>query len=1208
MSLEPLSEQDILTIAYDKVSDARLFVKEARRRGIYELLTNPQTLDLIMTVVHTGDWPHTRLELYESACRILVKEREEHNRALPADVNIDMMLSAAGYLSAVILCGGSEGFALTEKSADQSFPFIGELPGKQDELSLAARRRIFRADGFERVVPTHRTIAEFVAARYLVTRIREGLPIGRVIALVTGNDGGTLSDLRGLFAWLACQCPEHVESLIPRDPFGVVLYGDPAQLSLSAKKLVIKNLVDLAQRNPWFRSAENWASRPLGGLASEDMELAFRKIIEDSSQHPVAVSCVLDAIRYGTPLPRLGDLLLNVVRDKTRRDYLRVNGLRAFIHACPDRMKDLEQLLNDINNGRVKDDDNGLLGNLLHTLYPLVIGVPQIVDYLIPEHSNIYSDYNRFLDTYLVKKTDLQQIPVLLDAVVGANFLRSSEECYSCKRFVGDLLVAGLADHGEAVSVNRLYTWIMLIAGEYGEILIEREKSQEVIDWLKTRPTIVAQLFFNLIMVSPPERVEHEEYRFSYALTGVKYPEDITRRMLEQAAIESNSLKAEFLLKKAIRINYRSDQDVTQAVEEIHAFVDRHPQFRNLSESLLIARLSTDHIEHQIQHIEDERQRLEKRATLIENIKTKMDDIRSGEDISSLVFLANIYFGRYVEIDRDLPPEARLIAFVGDELASAAKEGFGYIVRKKPVYTPSQIGELHADSSRHYTYGIVILAAMDLFASNSIDDLLTLADEILRSAIAYHYASSTGGEREWVTRIMVERPALAVEALGAFWKPHFAKDAADIPGLYSLAHDDKMKDVGRLLSPLLLSEYPCCTEQNLRHLMRVALNHVDQSLLLKLVDDVLSRAGLVSGVQRIYWLATGYLLNADKFKKKLAKYVNRNKDKAAHFLNYISQIGLERLKKRPLDLTLPISIAGSVFPHYRGNESEWVRDINAEEERSRSIDGLLTVLGNDISQAAVNTLNELYNNPALSSWKESIARARASQMQQRRETEFQFPTVAKVISTLQGGQPSNSADLQALLVDHLNAISEELRHGPTDGYKAFWNVDPHDKPTKPRPENDCRDRLLEIIRPRLSRVGVNAEPEGHYAQDKRADIKALFGSMNVPIEIKRHYHPDLWTAPVEQLQKLYVRDPGTQGRGIYLVFWFGTKEKNIRKPPMGISQPVTPSELQNALLTVIPEDDRVLIEVIILDCSSSIVSPNSLKKSKKKRKHRHKTS
>jgi hypothetical protein len=971
--------------------------------------------------------------------------------------------------------------------------------------------------------------------------------------------------------------------------------------------MVIKSLVDLAQRNPWFRSAENWASRPLGGLASEDMEPVFKEIIEDSSQHPVAVSCVLDAIRYGTPLPRLGDVLLHVVRDELQRDYLRVDALQAFINACPDRTEDLLLLLNDINKGQLKDDDNGLRGNLLHVLYPAFIGVPQIIEYLVSEHSNVYNDYNRFLDDYLLLKTNPQQIPALLDGVVKSNYLQISGECFSCKRFVGALLTSALAYHGEKVSVDRLYAWMMITVDEIGVSLIENDKSQEIVDWFKSRPAIVAQLFFHLIAVVSLERVEREEFRFSRALTGVSYPEEFTQRMLEQAAIQPSAQKAEFLFKKTVQASYQSERSDAQTIEDLFSFVNKYPQFRSSLESLLFCQLTAQHIDLDIRHIEHQRQQETKKTTFIENIKAKIDNIRSGEDINTLGVLANIYFGLYSDVDRTLLPEARLIAIAGEELARAAIEGFSYVVRQRPLHTPCQVGELHAESSHHYKYSILILAAMDVLAARSIDDLLALSDDNLQSAIAYHYACATGGEREWVNRILTERPALAAKALSAFWRPHFKKDVTDISGLYSLAHDDNMREVGKLLAPSLLREFPRCSEQQLGYLMRAALHHVEQKILINLVINVLSRAGLVRGVQRVYWLAAGYLLNADKFKVKLARYVNRNKEKAARILDFISRADLDGLKKRPMNLAFLISIVGSIFPPYRSSDSEWVHDVSAEEDRSRSIEGLLTLLGNDTSPVATRALTELYDNPALKLWRESIGRERGSQIQQHREAEFRYPSVEQVIKTLQGGKPSNAPDLQALLIDHLNVINEELRHGPTDGYKAFWNVDPYGRPTKPRPENDCRDRLLDLIRPRLLSVGINAEPEGHYAQDKRADIKTLSGALNIPVEIKRHYHADLWTAPIEQLQKLYVRDPGTQGRGIYLVFWFGVKAGKFPKPPTGIRIPTSLNELRTSLKQIIPEQDRVMIEIVVIDCSADLDAKRQGKKKTTKKKRKRKT-
>ena len=149
----------------------------------------------------------------------------------------------------------------------------------------------------------------------------------------------------------------------------------------------------------------------------------------------------------------------------------------------------------------------------------------------------------------------------------------------------------------------------------------------------------------------------------------------------------------------------------------------------------------------------------------------------------------------------------------------------------------------------------------------------------------------------------------------------------------------------------------------------------------------------------------------------------------------------------------------------------------------------------------------------------------------------------------------------------------------------MWNVDGYGNPTQARPENDCRNRLLELLRPRLFPLGVAAEPEGNYAEAKRADIKAIIGPINLPVEIKRHFHPDIWTAPRDQLKKLYARDPGTAGRGIYLVFWFGIDAGSVPVRTTPGPEIDTPDQLAVALLDTLQRSEREALEIIVIDCA-----------------------
>ena len=120
----------------------------------------------------------------------------------------------------------------------------------------------------------------------------------------------------------------------------------------------------------------------------------------------------------------------------------------------------------------------------------------------------------------------------------------------------------------------------------------------------------------------------------------------------------------------------------------------------------------------------------------------------------------------------------------------------------------------------------------------------------------------------------------------------------------------------------------------------------------------------------------------------------------------------------------------------------------------------------------------------------------------------------------------------------------------------------------------------------MIRFGIEANPEGQYADDKRADIRVSYtttnSSMAIPIEIKRDSHRDLWNAISDQLIDLYTRDPESKGRGIFLAFWFGGKSMPI--PPNG-DKPTMAAELEKLLVDLVPADKKELISVCVIDCS-----------------------
>ncbi|MBW2739107.1 MAG: hypothetical protein JRE64_09735, partial [Deltaproteobacteria bacterium] len=176
LSLDPLTEPDIMLIVEDRLGNSDAFIREAKQHGVYELLGNPQNLDLIIEVISKqGKWPETRSDIFHQAVKILSREiNEDHARTATGTQSVDAIEEKSGYLCAIQLCSGIEGFSRSSPNSSDEYPYVGDLPGDAIILRATTERRLFRSEGPERVAPLHRTVSEYAAANYLTNLVRRG--------------------------------------------------------------------------------------------------------------------------------------------------------------------------------------------------------------------------------------------------------------------------------------------------------------------------------------------------------------------------------------------------------------------------------------------------------------------------------------------------------------------------------------------------------------------------------------------------------------------------------------------------------------------------------------------------------------------------------------------------------------------------------------------------------------------------------------------------------------------------------------------------------------------------------------------------------------------------------------------------------------------------------------------------------------------------
>jgi hypothetical protein len=222
----------------------------------------------------------------------------------------------------------------------------------------------------------------------------------------------------------------------------------------------------------------------------------------------------------------------------------------------------------------------------------------------------------------------------------------------------------------------------------------------------------------------------------------------------------------------------------------------------------------------------------------------------------------------------------------------------------------------------------------------------------------------------------------------------------------------------------------------------------------------------------------------------------------------------------------------------------------------------------------------------LAAWHPGLRHAQAQQIRLQRDRNFKQPAPTVIRAAVEGGPPVNAADLRAVVLEELERLRAELRSNNTTPWKRYWNLDPQGKPTEPRIENECRDHLLERLQDRLKPYRIAAAiPEARRGEDTRADMLMLTSvGRNLPVEAKRHHHPDIWTAASTQLQG-YAAAEGADGDGIYLVFWFGNEASPTPARPDGSDGPRSARELENMLVCDLSPDLRARTDVIVFDLS-----------------------
>jgi hypothetical protein len=1185
--------------------DPDAFVDRALAMGAAGLLESPLSLTLLrQSVIGDQPWPVTRFALFDQATFALAHEDNAIHRLDRDRSSADAILSAAARASLFLLLTGSRSLwrsgALPRSHDRRAYlpaSALGLAPALVDDLVGSS---LFRGEG-EAFEPVHRTITEFLGGRALAqaivaTTTTAALPLGRAQALVTGVDGRAPTDLRGLYAWFAAHLAafgEHAlaRELVEADAVSALVYGDAAMFDTAAKRAMLANL---DRHDPYFRASEVGATS-VGGLASEELSAELAQAIEhgDGSHRMMTVYEVLAA---GPPVVSLLPLLRRLALDQERPEWQRTRAADAWLHGQADPMAARRELFDALAGETRSSAREALRAELLGTMPAEAVSLDDIIG-VIADFS-LLPDDNTIMRLFgLQRSLEAHPRPELFDTPLAWLPEGGGRQHGVEIEGVLDQALAAAIEKTSDLDATRLWKWL---------VHARDDKWTNLGD--KTRPAVRAWLaadhgrslaLFEAILAGD-DAAEGPWMIGTYYLYVAGDPAGPVLDRLITLAAEAAGAAERRLLEIAVNIARRFDVGAAN-YWRLHAFLEALPGGApDLLRELTVAEVEPWRERQYSRTRKTDAAEAKRRAKQLVTLKRNLSGIAGALYKSTLAWAAEIYFHPRDKKDSELSGLERLEAETDGEVLGAVRAGWRLLATTDmPEVTPASLGEIEASGGYFYSeYGA--LAGLDRLHAEGDAHLmtlpLTLAVIVLRSGWITHPSGHRDGLERWAWARLNVNAARGAVALETYWNAivahgghsnHWHQAAADDGG-----------DAAAIACAAMLAKHPAASPDTLRSLIAAAAKRIDRPALGRLASTALADLALPAR-QRALWTFARFIVDPLTQQDPLSAQGSAD---LLELFDGISGTTLVDLFPAGSDAEQAAVAAGLfdlVAPHADPYVERRSGRVLQTHRLSDAGNVFLKRLGASPGRHAGDGLAALRRNvAAFPKWEPALRHAAEQQARARRDAEYLPPDAAALAAALDGRAPVNAADLRAIVVDELTRLGRELRTGATSPWRDYWNTDSSGKATTPKIENIARDITLTRLGDRLAKYRIAvALPEGQRRDDTRADVLIVSGAgRNLPIEAKRHYHADLWTAAAGQLQG-YAADEGADGRGILLVFWYG----DVEAPPSRAGGAVATSaaELEALLIGDLSPELRTTTDVIVLDVSAPERAKPKVKKATK---------
>lgn len=1095
LTLQPFSEGQARLLLETNLgrNAADEFYHSLASHGLEPLLANPQTLSMLLEIAGDGV-PNGRADLFGRAARKMVAEHNpQHVQSMLNQQDADTLLDGAGAAMAVLLLCGKEalytGLQGRTLPHQQSLASVSGLP-EAGAAGFALQSRLFRITGEDSFAACHRTMAEYLAARWIGRTIhgarQPDAMVRRLMSFL--HEGGRVpASLRGLHAWLAYSTPYALDAVLAADPFGAIRFGDMGSLSRASAEKVWAALVQNSVADPWFRAGD-WQRFSVCGLTQAGMGATLSDILtaEESGYH--LRSLILDLLPGAACAPEMRTTLLNIVRDPDRSHSERHDAILVlscwtgndidwpceFLDLCRSGSRD---------GARLADEGLPMIGlDRFSDAQIADILFAQCGGYL--ELEGAHGPTSHFTDFWsMTRAVSVERSAAILDALVD-RFENKEDprpdgtEANGFNALVRTLIVMQVP--GGPPDPLRLLRWLGLLhRADWGE----QRLREHIATWLAGAPSLRQAIQGHLFLTEEGARArrrphwylgglsaglllqEEDLFLLLERLSQDDVPDHLSRQTFE-ALVSAKQYLPEWSDRVAAAASHFAARD--PALEQI-----LHPPRRAIDAELQedIARMNEE-------QEAGKRRRAARRAQDRAAYLNAIDAIRAGA--GPIGALALRYLGEGVGDLRDMPPEDRIASWVGSDVCQAALVGFETSLKTTPSVAPGEATVRLIGSRDMHDRVWALLAGLAHRHARGVGFEDITEDILFEALIAKRCLLSISDSHFEGLGEALDRCATACERrferfLRGLIAPQIAMDRSHIQGIYYLLLGREHPALrARLLiewsEPLLAR---CLTE---RKRIVAALLDVPAPFRIRAeahVDRLIAQAPPAWNGEPDpgYWLSMRFLRDFETSSPTLDEMAQSDPSFLWELQKAVGYDRRDRSTFRSVTIDQLVWLFRMGERHWPDTERPGGTTTGSRNgwDASEFLQAVLFRIAEDISLEAARALSSLIDDEC-STYTEAKRAALARQCRKAVDANFTVPSLDMLAPLFREETPRTTRDVKAIVEDAIAGLQKRISGCSTDTVALFYEGG------RPKPETACRNVLLDLLGTSLS-FGIAWDPE-----------------------------------------------------------------------------------------------------------------------------------